>query len=169
MRSHFLAVLLLLPVIAAAQGRSSIQMASWTPGSAPILYPPLLAAAEVEGPVDVSFVVDIAGRVDLSSLKIMKSPHDLFSQSVRDAVAAGRATPAIINGLPRSQLLRHRFVFASDSEPVCHGKQATTAPHVTLVCAPHQSSPPHNGPPPNCGPPSPFKPAQGQPCPTRPD
>lgn len=67
-------------------------------------YPESLRSAGIDGRVLVQFVVDTTGRVDMSSVKILSSTHDLFSRAVREAlgnfrfraaVSAGRRIPAL--------------------------------------------------------------------------
>ena len=53
-------------------------------------YPASLREAGVQGRVVVQFVVDTLGRAELDGLHVMESPHALFSESVRAALARYR-------------------------------------------------------------------------------
>lgn len=64
-------------------------------GSGPV-YPAELQKAGIEGTVIVSFVVDVSGRVEPRSLKVVRADHPLFEQSVRDAVSGLRFAPATV-------------------------------------------------------------------------
>ena len=57
-------------------------------------YPNLLRQAAVEGEVLAQFVVDTDRRAEVGSLKILKSSHDLFTESVRTALPQMRFVPA---------------------------------------------------------------------------
>jgi TonB family protein len=65
-------------------------------GSAPDLAFPtaLLRAGLREGQVDVRFMVNEHGRVDLASIVVERSDHELFTAAVRDAVRRLRFEPA---------------------------------------------------------------------------
>src|SRR6185436_20959927 len=60
---------------------------SGVPGTVNLRYPDMLRSANVEGEVLVQFVVDTTGRADLSSFKVLKSSHDLFTNSVKNALS----------------------------------------------------------------------------------
>jgi protein TonB len=53
-------------------------------------YPSSLRDAGVQGRVVVQFVVDTLGRAELGELQVMESPHALFVESVRAALARYR-------------------------------------------------------------------------------
>ena len=55
------------------------------PGSISPRYPDMLRQAGVEGEVLAQFVVDTTGKAEPGSLKILKSSHDMFVQSVKNA------------------------------------------------------------------------------------
>jgi len=61
-------------------------------------YPEALRQAEVEGRVVVRFTVDTAGRIDLSSVELVESTHDLFARAVRNVLGTFRFKPAEIAG-----------------------------------------------------------------------
>lgn len=74
-------------------------------------YPPSLQSAGVEGEVDAQFVVDTAGRADMSTFKVMKSSNDLFTNSVRTALQRMKFVPAEIGGRKVRMLVQQPFMF----------------------------------------------------------
>ena len=81
------------------------------PGSPPPRYPDILKSAGVEGEVVVAFQVDTTGRADMSTLKILKSTHELFAAAVRNAMPSMRFLPAEIGGKKVKQQVQQPFVF----------------------------------------------------------
>jgi len=81
------------------------------PGAGP-RYPDMLRTANVEGQVLAQFVVDTAGRVDISTFRVLSSTHDLFTQAVRQHLATARFYPAEIGGRRVKQLVQQPFNFA---------------------------------------------------------
>lgn len=61
-------------------------------------YPESLRQAGLDGRVLVRFVVDTVGRIDLSSVQIVESTHDLFTRAVRDILGNFRFKPAEAKG-----------------------------------------------------------------------
>jgi len=57
-------------------------------------YPDMLRAQRMEGEVVVQFLVDETGRVDVSSMKTLRSPHELFTTAVRNVLPKFRFEPA---------------------------------------------------------------------------
>ncbi len=84
---------------------------SGVPGTVNLRYPDMLRSANVEGEVLVQFVVDTTGRADLSQFKVLKSSHDLFTNSVRNALSQMRFYPAEIGGRKVKQLVQQPFNF----------------------------------------------------------
>ena len=82
------------------------------PNSAAPEYPDFLRRAGVEGHALVSFVVDTAGRVDVSTFKVISSTHDLFATSVRNALPRMRFVPAETGRGKVRQLVQQPFSFA---------------------------------------------------------
>jgi protein TonB len=82
------------------------------PSSAAPRYPELLKAGGVDGEVLVEFVVDTTGRADASTLKVLKSTHELFALAVKNAMPGMRFLPAEVDGRRVKQLVRQPFVFA---------------------------------------------------------
>ena len=81
------------------------------PGSGAPVYPTDLAEAGVEGAVRATYVVDITGRVDTTTIRIMSSDHRLFTTSVQAALGEMRFRPAKRRGQPVRQLVEQRFRF----------------------------------------------------------
>jgi protein TonB len=75
-------------------------------------YPDMLRSANVEGEVLAQFVVDTTGRADMSTFKILKSSHDLFTNSVRSVLPNMRFYAAEIGGRKVKQLVQMPFQFA---------------------------------------------------------
>ena len=80
-------------------------------GNAP-RYPDILKMAGVEGEVYVSFVVDTMGLADVTSLKVIKSSHQLFLNSVVAALPNMHFAPAMVGGRKVKQLVMEPFVFS---------------------------------------------------------
>lgn len=58
------------------------------------LYPPSLRQRRIEGTVQVQFVVTAEGRVDMSTVQIMASTDDLFTEAAKRALREFRFRPA---------------------------------------------------------------------------
>lgn len=74
-------------------------------------YPESLRQAGIDGSVLVQFTVDTLGRVEGSSVKILKSTHDLFSDAVRNSLGNMRFKPAEMNGKRVPALAQMPFEF----------------------------------------------------------
>jgi protein TonB len=74
-------------------------------------YPEVLRQSGVGGRVLVQFTVDTTGRVDMASVRVMQSTHDLFTQAVRSALASFRFKPAEVNGKRVAALAEMPFEF----------------------------------------------------------
>jgi protein TonB len=81
-------------------------------GSAAPRYPEVLRMAGVEGGVVAQFVVDVGGRVEEGTVRLVRSDNALFDEAVRAALARMRFTPAEIAGRKVRQLVEMPFVFA---------------------------------------------------------
>jgi protein TonB len=82
------------------------------PNSATPQYPDILRQASVEGDVLATFVVDTTGRADVSTFKVLRSTHDLFTTAVRQALPRMRFIPAEVGGRKVKQLVQQPFTFA---------------------------------------------------------
>ena len=87
------------------------QMVERYASSAAPVYPPELSARGTEGQVEAAYVVDIAGRVDTTTIRVMRSDHPRFTESVRAALAEARFRPAKRGGSAVRQLVQQRFRF----------------------------------------------------------
>ena len=87
------------------------QPVTFAQGSATARYPAILKQAGVSGEVDVSFVVDTTGIPDMSSLKVIKSTHQLFLNAVVAALPGVRFVPAEVGGKKVRQLVMQPYVF----------------------------------------------------------
>jgi TonB family protein len=81
-------------------------------GSGAPRFPDRLKQAGVEGEVLVMYVVDTTGMADVTTFKVLKSTHELFSQAVLDALPTMRFTPALVGGRKVKQLVQQPFTFA---------------------------------------------------------
>lgn len=79
-------------------------------------YPVSLRNSGVEGSVVTAFIVNADGRVDVTSFKVLRSDHPLFSESVREALPKLRFKPAQIQGRKVPQLLERPFNFTISRE-----------------------------------------------------
>jgi TonB family protein len=79
--------------------------------SAVPVYPPALSARGTEGAVEAEYVVDTAGQVDTTTIRVMRSDHPLFTESVRNALGEARFRPAKRAGMAVRQLVQQRFRF----------------------------------------------------------
>ena len=75
-------------------------------------YPDMLRSANVEGEVIAQFVVDTNGRADMSTFKVIKSSHELFTQAVKNVLERDRFRPAEIGGHKVKQLVQQPFQFS---------------------------------------------------------
>ncbi len=82
------------------------------PGNPQPTYPSMLQSAGIEGRVLAQFVVDVSGKADMGTFKVLESSHDLFTQSVRSALPRMRFFPAEIGGKKVRQVVQQPFVFA---------------------------------------------------------
>jgi outer membrane biosynthesis protein TonB len=78
-------------------------------------YPSALKVRNIEGRVEAQFLVDTAGRVDLSTFKLINadSTKDAFVDAVKEALARTRYSPAEIRGRKVRQLVQQSFYFTS--------------------------------------------------------
>lgn len=90
--------------------------ASMLPGSNTMVYPPMLRSAQVEGSVLASFVLRADGTADMSTFKVLRSDHELFTNAVRIAIPEVKYTPAEIGGRRVAQVIQQPFVFSLDGK-----------------------------------------------------
>lgn len=75
-------------------------------------YPDILRQSGIEGEVLAQFVVDTTGRAEMSSFKVLKTSHDLFSTAVKTAVSRMKFIPAEVGNRKVRQLVQQPFSFA---------------------------------------------------------
>ena len=74
-------------------------------------YPESLRQAGVDGSVLVQFTVDTTGRVDMGSVKVLNSTHEMFTSAVRQSLGSFRFKPAEVNGKRVPALAQMPFEF----------------------------------------------------------
>src|SRR5665213_4424746 len=77
------------------------------------VYPEMLLGAHVEGTVLVQFVVTARGQIDTATFGVLKSTHDLFTQSVRAAMTHWTARAARLKGKSIAQWAKLEVDFDS--------------------------------------------------------
>jgi TonB family protein len=85
--------------------------------SAAPIYPRELLAIGAEGLVQATYVVDTAGRVDTTTVEVVRSDDPRFTESVRTALGLMRFRPAKRGGKTVRQLVTQKFRFRIDPEP----------------------------------------------------
>lgn len=81
------------------------------PGNPAPRYPDMLRSANVEGEVLAQFVVDTTGRADMSTFKVLKTTHDLFTNAVKASLPNMKFYPAEVGGKKVKQLVQMPFQF----------------------------------------------------------
>jgi hypothetical protein len=82
------------------------------PANPPPRYPGALREAGLEGEVLMQFVVDTMGLADMTTLKVLRSSHPLFTYAVWDVLPHFRLVPAELNGRKVRQLVQMPFQFS---------------------------------------------------------
>ena len=85
--------------------------AQQVPGSKPPRYPEILLKKRVKGVVIAQYVVDTTGHAVMRTVKMLQSPHPLFSLAVYEGLAQMRFTPATIGGRKVPELVQEPFTF----------------------------------------------------------
>jgi len=96
------------------------KVVSSAPGSPQPKYPIALKEANVKGEVLAQYVVNADGRVDMSTLKVLKFTRQEFVDAVKAALPDMRFIPAEVGGHKVKQLVQQPFTFAA-SEPYTAG------------------------------------------------
>jgi TonB family protein len=86
-------------------------------GSAAPVYPRDLLAIGAEGLVQMTYVVDTAGRVDMNTVQVVSSDDPRFSESVRTALGLMMFHPARRGGRNVRQLVAQQFRFKITPAP----------------------------------------------------
>lgn len=81
------------------------------PGNPAPRYPDVMRRAGIEGEVLAQFVVDTLGRADMSSFKVLKSTHQLFTGAVANSLPNMRFHTAEVGGKKVKQLVQMPFQF----------------------------------------------------------
>jgi TonB family protein len=79
-------------------------------------FPDELRAHPIEGEVIVQFRVTEKGRVDASSMQVLQSPHELFTEAVRSVLPRFRFEPAHAGSLdakPQAAWVQFRTRFTA--------------------------------------------------------
>jgi TonB family protein len=80
-------------------------------GSAGPRYPTVMREMRVRGSVSVAFVVDANGEPVVSSLQVVVTTDEAFTQAVREALPKMRFTAAEVDGLKVGQVMQLTFGF----------------------------------------------------------
>lgn len=83
-------------------------------GSASPRYPDRLRSSGVEGTVVLRFVVGPNGRVEMGTVQVVDTPHDAFTDAVKDALRRMKFRPAEVQGTKVRQLVEQSFTFRLD-------------------------------------------------------
>jgi protein TonB len=75
------------------------------------VYPSMLESARVDGEVLAQFVVDTAGRADMSTFKVLEATNELFVDAVKRVLPTWHFYPAETGGHKVKQLVQMRFTF----------------------------------------------------------
>ena len=94
-----------------AWGEDQVDRAVQQQGSVSLRYPPRLQSANVSGTVMMRFIVGANGRVEMGSVQVLDSPHDEFTDAVKDALRKMRYRPAEVRGTKVRQLVEQSFHF----------------------------------------------------------
>ncbi len=81
------------------------------PASVAPAYPPNLLAKGIEGGTFVHYVVDVSGRVDISTIQIIRTTHPEFATAVAEALASMRFQPAVQGSQRVRQWVQQNFAF----------------------------------------------------------
>jgi TonB family protein len=76
-----------------------------------LIYPDELRLQNIQGSVLVQVVVEASGRANLATLKVLRSSHPLFTESVKRFLLFARYRPAELKGRPVRQLVQQPFNF----------------------------------------------------------
>jgi len=79
------------------------------------IYPDSLFSARLPGRVEVEFVVDAKGRIQMETFGVVTTTHRTLGEAVRRAIGARAWLPATRAGQPVAQLVQLPFEFFPDS------------------------------------------------------
>jgi TonB family protein len=106
------------------------QAVTVAPGNPQPKYPAELRAASIEGEVLAQFVADTLGTADMSTFKVLKSSHDLFTEAVRATLPGMRFVPAEVGRKKVKQLVQMPFQFNLSHETGSAGAVHIPSPPV---------------------------------------
>jgi protein TonB len=75
-------------------------------------YPAALRESGISGRVTVRFVVDTTGRAEVDGMQVIETSHQLFSESVRNALGTFRFSAGEIGGRKVRTMVQLPFTFA---------------------------------------------------------
>ena len=85
--------------------------------NAPPRFPDILRSARVGGTVRASIVIDTGGHVVPGSLRVIHASHELFTMSLRNALAGWRFAPAHRDGRAVPDTIEQDVTFNMPREP----------------------------------------------------
>ena len=94
-----------------AWGEEQVDVAVRQQGAANLRYPERLRASNISGTVMMRFVVGTNGRVEMNTVEVIDSPHEEFTDAVKDALKRMRYRPAEVRGTKVRQLVEQNFTF----------------------------------------------------------
>ncbi len=77
----------------------------------PLRYPVLLRSAGISGFVLIEFVINTSGRVEPSSIRIVRSSHTAFEGPARDAIRESLFRPGRVRGMAVRVLVQQQIDF----------------------------------------------------------
>lgn len=81
------------------------------PSSAAPQYPPDMLARSIQGSTFVHYVVDTTGRVDSTSIRVIRTTHPAFARAVREALVQMKFRPAVQASRKVRQWVEQSFAF----------------------------------------------------------
>lgn len=108
---------------------------AWSATNRRPVYPDEAVAAGLDGLVRVLFVVSARGIVEDTTIKVLRSPHDIFTSAVRNGLLTWRADPARLAGSAVRELVTHDFRFVISDSTDCP-RAYFFEPQTTIVCRP---------------------------------
>jgi TonB family protein len=85
--------------------------------SPPLVYPPFLQQAGIEGSVTLAGVVGIDGKMEPQSIRVVESTHPGFEQAAAEALLGAVFRPGKINGQPVRVLVQLPIAFHLQRKP----------------------------------------------------
>jgi protein TonB len=82
------------------------------PNQLPMVYPELLRTAGIEGKVVARFIIDTSGQVERTSIKVLSTDNDLFTDAVREWLLSARFSPARVKQRKVRQVVQQPFDFS---------------------------------------------------------